>query len=352
MRHAVIFGGVGQRPQEHALQRGVDILVATPGRLLDLIGQRLVPLERLEILVVDEADRMLDMGFLPAVRRILASIPKRRQTLFFSATMGAEPQGLADRILSDPARVAVTPSATTVETVTQSVFFVEKHDKQELLEHFLRDAAVSRALVFTRTKHSANRVAQRLCIAGIEASALHGNKSQAQRERAMRLFRAGGTRVLVATDIAARGIDVDDVSHVVNFDVPNIPESYVHRIGRTARAGASGSAVSFCGREERSWLASIEREIRMKIPVIADHPWNRARPGAHAPHAPHAPARYALPHAMAPAHAHPARAHAPAPQRAAVVEGTHPRPPAGAAPFHGGWIRPARGPGLRGRRRR
>jgi ATP-dependent RNA helicase RhlE len=308
VRHTVVFGGVGQRPQEHALQRGVDVLIATPGRLLDLMGQGLVPLQGLEILVVDEADRMLDMGFLPAVRRILAALPKRRQTLFFSATMGREPQSLADRILTDPARVEVTPQATTVEKVSQAVYFVERHDKQELLEHLLRDPDITRALVFTRTKHAANRVAQRLCGAGIEASALHGNKSQSQRERAMRTFRSGGTRVMVATDIAARGIDVDDVSHVVNFDLPNLPESYVHRIGRTARAGASGAAISFCDRAERPFLAAIEKEIRMRIPAVEDHPWHRATAARLAP-----------------------------------------QPVA--ASMHGGWTRPARGPGF-GRRRR
>ncbi len=278
LRNAVVFGGVPQRPQARAIADGIDVLVATPGRLLDLLGQRLVSFDRLEALVLDEADRMLDMGFLPAVRRILAVLPRRRQTLFFSATMGRDPQALADSILEKPARVEVTPQATTVEKVTQAVYFVDKSDKQALLEHLLAGPAIARALVFTRTKHGANRVAQKLSRAGVDAEAIHANKSQRQRERALAGFRSGDHRVLVATDIAARGIDVDDITHVVNFDLPNIPESYVHRIGRTARAGADGAAISFCDASERAFLRDIEREIRAKVPVVDDHPYRRGGP--------------------------------------------------------------------------
>jgi ATP-dependent RNA helicase RhlE len=266
-RHAVIFGGVGQRPQEEALKRGLDIVIATPGRLLDLMNNGFVNTSGLEVFILDEADRMLDMGFLPDVRRIIAKIPARRQTLFFSATMPAEAANLAAGLLRDPVRVAVTPSATTVEKVRQSVLFVEKGDKQPLLQYLLRDPSITRVLVFTRTKHGANKVTTKLQRAGIEAEAIHGNKSQGARERALAGFKTGATRVLVATDIAARGIDVEEISHVINFDLPNIPESYVHRIGRTARAGASGDAVSFCDREERAFLKDIEREIRMRVPV-------------------------------------------------------------------------------------
>jgi ATP-dependent RNA helicase RhlE len=282
-RHTVIFGGVGQRPQEDALWRGVDVLVATPGRLLDLMSQRLVHLQHLELFVLDEADRMLDMGFLPDVRRIIGALPQKRQSLFFSATMPPEAQVLADRILRDPARVAVAPPATTVETVSQWVYFVDRADKQALLEWLLGDPAITRALIFTRTKHGANRVAGKLDRVGIAAGAIHGNKSQGAREKALGEFKRGGSRVLVATDIAARGLDVDDISHVVNFDLPNVPESYVHRIGRTARAGAAGAALSFCDGEERAFLRDIEREIRMRIPVVEEHPFRRAGGGERPP---------------------------------------------------------------------
>jgi ATP-dependent RNA helicase RhlE len=289
LRHAVAYGGVGIRPQADALRHGVDVLVATPGRLIDLLDQRLARLDGVEILVLDEADRMLDMGFLPAVRRIIAVLPRKRQNLFVSATMGPEPAALAARILVDPVRVEVTPPATTVETVAQSVHFVEKAGKQALLERLLQDANISRALVFTRTKRGADRVVRLLHHAGIHAGAIHANKSQGQRERALAAFREGHTRVLVATDIAARGIDVDDISHVVNYDLPNVPEAYVHRIGRTARAGAKGAAISLCDSSERPLLRDIEREIRMRVPV------GGIVPAAGAPHA-HARA----PHAQAP----------------------------------------------------
>jgi len=268
----VIYGGVGQGPQVQALARGVDILVATPGRLIDLLRQGCVRLSGVEVCVLDEADRMLDMGFLPDVRRLLAMLPRQRQTLFFSATMAGEPAELARGILRDPARVEVTPTATTVERIRQSVLFVEKPSKQDVLERLLRDPAMARTLVFTRTKHGANKVVARLLQAGIGAEAIHANKSQSQRERALASFRAGRTAVLVATDIAARGIDVDGITHVVNFDLPNVPESYVHRIGRTARAGADGAAISFCDRTERAYLRDIEREIRMRIPVLEGGP--------------------------------------------------------------------------------
>src|SRR5262249_30199035 len=249
VRHTVIFGGVGQRPQEEVLRRGLDILVATPGRLLDLAGQRLVDFRALEIFVLDEADRMLDMGFVHDVRRVLQLLPPKKQSLFFSATMPDEAQALADGLLHDPETVAVAPVSATADRIDQSIYFVEKADKRRLLVELLRDHAMNRVLVFSRTKHGANRVAEHLAKAGVIAAAIHGNKSQGARERALAGFKRGSVRVLVATDLAARGIDVDDVSHVVNFDLPNVPETYVHRIGRTARAGASGIALSFCEAE-------------------------------------------------------------------------------------------------------
>jgi len=271
VRNTVIFGGVGQSPQEQALRRGIEVLVATPGRLLDLMQQRLVNFSFLEVFVLDEADRMLDMGFIHDVKRVIAALPRKRQTLFFSATMPREAQQLADAILIDPARVAVTPPATTAEKVDQLLYFVAKAQKPSLLIKLLREPDMSRTLVFTRTKHGANRVAEKLSRAGIQAEAIHGNKSQGARERALGGFKSGDVKVLVATDIAARGIDVESISHVVNFDLPNIPETYVHRIGRTARAGASGTAISFCDRDEREFLRDIERLTRQRIPV-ADTP--------------------------------------------------------------------------------
>jgi ATP-dependent RNA helicase RhlE len=271
-RHTVIFGGVGQLNQERALSAGPEILVATPGRLLDLASQGKVSLRDLEIFVLDEADRMLDMGFIHDVRRVIALLPAQRQTLFFSATMPPDIMDLSARILTDPARVAVTPIASTAEKIQQSVYHVAQANKRALLTHVLQDPAIERVLVFTRTKHGANRVAEHLVKARISAEAIHGNKSQNARERALSGFKAGTTRVLVATDIAARGIDVDGVTHVINFDLPDVPESYVHRIGRTARAGASGIAFSFCDAEEKSQLWAIERLIRMRIAVVEDHP--------------------------------------------------------------------------------
>ena len=264
----VVFGGVGQGKQVEELRQGVDILVATPGRLLDLMNQRHVSLQSVEVLVLDEADRMLDMGFIHDVKKILAVLPTQRQTLFFSATMPDEIQSLVKSILKNPARVEVTPVSSTAERVEQKVFFVHSGDKRSLLVKLLEDRSVTRALVFTQMKHVANRVMEHLEKAGITAAAIHGNKSQSARERALEGFKTGKVRVLVATDVAARGIDVDQISHVINYDLPNVPETYVHRIGRTARAGKSGEAWSFCEEgEERDFLRDIERVTRQKIPV-------------------------------------------------------------------------------------
>jgi ATP-dependent RNA helicase RhlE len=268
-----IFGGVSQHKQVQMLRRCPDILVATPGRLLDLLSQRLVQLSRVEVLVLDEADRMLDMGFLPDVKRIIATVPRQRQTLFFSATMPDPIEQLASSMLNAPVRVAVTPVASTSEKVSQLLYLVDRPQKGALLEHVLRNQDISRALVFTRTKRGADQVARRLTNASIDAEAIHGNKSQSARERALERFKAGSIRVLVATDIAARGIDVDAISHVVNYELPEIPETYVHRIGRTARAGASGTALSFCDPGERAHLRDIERLIRAAVPVMAEHPF-------------------------------------------------------------------------------
>jgi ATP-dependent RNA helicase RhlE len=281
---AVIFGGVGQNPQVQALGRGVDILVATPGRLLDLVGQGHVNLGSLKIFVLDEADRMLDMGFLPDVRKIIALIPKVRQSLFFSATMPPSIIQLSSKILTNPVQVSVDVVSSPAERVTQRVAFVDKSGKNDLLAEVLRDERVKRALVFTRTKHGANRVVEKLERVGIAAKAIHGNKSQSARQRALEEFRSGETAVLVATDLAARGLDIDDVTHVINFDLPNEPESYVHRIGRTARAGASGLALSFCDANEVGFLRDIERLIGAKIPVAIDRRSGNERAEAPAPH--------------------------------------------------------------------
>lgn len=263
---ATVFGGVSIRPQIDRLMRGVDILVATPGRLIDHLDQRTIRLDQVEIFVLDEADQMLDMGFIHALRRIVPLLPRQRQSLFFSATMPREIGALADDLLKDPVKVSVTPVATTAERVDQLVLFVETARKRHLLVDLVRNEGMERALVFTRTKHGADRVVRHLDEAGIPAAAIHGNKSQGQRERALAGFKAGDTRILVATDIAARGIDIEAVSHVVNYDLPNVPESYVHRIGRTARAGATGRAISLCDHEERAYLRSIEKLTRQTIP--------------------------------------------------------------------------------------
>jgi ATP-dependent RNA helicase RhlE len=283
LRQALVYGGVGQKPQVNALARGVDILVATPGRLLDLMGQGHIRLDAVQIFVLDEADRMLDMGFIHDVRRIAKAIRSTHQSLLFSATMPNDIADLAGSMLKDPVRVEVTPVSSTVELVDQRVLFVDNANKRALLTALLGEPGIERVLVFTRTKHGANKVAEHLERSKINADAIHGNKTQGARQRALENFRSGRSRVLVATDIAARGIDIDGITHVVNFDLPNIPESYVHRIGRTARAGASGTALSFCGPDERGFLRDIERLTRHSLSVISDHPFvsaNAAKPAA------------------------------------------------------------------------
>jgi ATP-dependent RNA helicase RhlE len=272
VRNTVIFGGVNQNPQARALQDGVDVVVATPGRLLDLMQQGLVNLRHVEVLVLDEADRMLDMGFIRDIRKIVAKVPTQRQTLLFSATMPTDIRALANEILRQPIFVQVAADSPAADTVAQAVYFVEKRSKPAMLEHFINNNAITRALVFTRTKHGADRVARHLSKAGICAEAIHGNKSQNARVRAMARFKSSAPPVLVATDIAARGLDIDEISHVINYDMPNEPETYVHRIGRTGRAGASGLAISFCDLEERPYLRDIERLIRKPIPVSPDKP--------------------------------------------------------------------------------
>jgi ATP-dependent RNA helicase RhlE len=273
LKHLVIFGGVSQGPQTAALRNGVDVLIATPGRLLDLVQQRYINLSQIEIFVLDEADRMLDMGFIHDVKKIVTIIPSKRQTLFFSATMPTEIAKLSNTILNNPAKVEVTPVSSTAETIQQSMFFVEKENKKHLLIHLLKDKEIKSALVFTRTKHGADKVVKELSRAGIGAEAIHGNKSQNARQRALSNFKSGHTRVLVATDIAARGIDVDDLSHVINFELPNVPETYVHRIGRTGRAGASGIALSFCDMEEKEFLRDIQKLIGTTVPVVTEQPY-------------------------------------------------------------------------------
>ena len=273
IRHTVIFGGVGQNPQVAQLKRGVEVLIATPGRLLDLMNQGFVDLRNVEVFVLDEADRMLDMGFIHDIKRILPKLPQKRQTLFFSATMPGQIQELAATILRpNPVRVAVTPVSSTADTVTQSVYLVDTSDKPALLRHILQDKGIKRVLVFTRTKHGADKVVKTLAANAIPAEAIHGNKSQNHRQRALSNFKAGSTRVLVATDIAARGIDVDDLTHVINYEIPNEPETYVHRIGRTGRAGAFGTALSFVENEERAYLQDIQKLISRQIDVD-DHPF-------------------------------------------------------------------------------
>jgi ATP-dependent RNA helicase RhlE len=273
LRSAVVFGGVGIEPQIKAIRSGVEIIVATPGRLLDLMERRVIDYRNLEILVLDEADRMLDMGFIHDIKRILKQLPLKRQNLLFSATIPKEVQGLIDSILVNPVRVEVAPVSSTSEQVTQRIYFVGKVDKKQLLLHVMDHEAVTRGLVFTRTKHNANKLEQFLNDNGVKAAAIHGNKSQGARQKALEGFRAGKVQILVASDIAARGIDIDEISHVINFEMPNEPETYVHRIGRTGRAAASGIAISFCDQEERKYLAQIERIAKLKIPVIEDHPF-------------------------------------------------------------------------------
>ncbi|MFM1933683.1 MAG: hypothetical protein RL360_563 [Bacteroidota bacterium] len=271
LKYAVIFGGVGQSPQVSAIRSGADVVIATPGRLLDLMNQRLLSIADVEYFVLDEADRMLDMGFIHDVKKLLAALPHKRQSLFFSATMPPEIVKLAGSILRNPASVSVTPVSSTVEIINQSVYFVDKGNKNDLLLDILQDTSIKTALVFTRTKHGADKVVKMLLKASIKAEAIHGNKSQNARQTALKNFKAQTTRVLVATDIAARGIDIDELEYVVNFELSNIAETYVHRIGRTGRAGAKGAAISFCDIEEKAYLKDIEKLIGKKIPVVEAH---------------------------------------------------------------------------------
>jgi len=280
LKSAVVFGGVGLEPQISTLKRGVDILVATPGRLIDLMERGAVHFRGLSVLVLDEADRMLDMGFIHDIKRIIKVLPQKRQNLLFSATIPKEVKGLIDSILRDPVKVEVAPVSSTSEQVEQRAYFVGRADKKDLLLHILDTEAVTRALVFTRTKHNANKLEKFLMDSGIKAAAIHGNKSQGARQRALEGFRSGQVRILVASDIAARGIDIDAISHVINFEMPNEPETYVHRIGRTGRAEARGVALSFCDREEQKYLIDVEKITRKKVPVVTDHPYTA---GADAP---------------------------------------------------------------------
>jgi ATP-dependent RNA helicase RhlE len=272
-RSTVIFGGVSQKAQTDALRAGVDILIATPGRLLDLMTQGFIDLRHLKIFVLDEADRMLDMGFVHDVKKVIIKLPAKRQSLFFSATMPPVITKLADTILVNPLRVEVTPVSSTADTIKQAIYMVDKDKKKSLLIHLLKDESIKSMLVFTRTKHGADRVVKDLVRENIKAEAIHGNKSQNARQNALNNFKNGKTRVLIATDIAARGIDIDELSHVVNYEMPNVPETYVHRIGRTGRAGANGIALSFCDAEEKAYLADVQKLIGKKIPVVEDHPF-------------------------------------------------------------------------------
>ena len=273
LRSCVVFGGVSQRPQEMALRKGVDILVATPGRLRDLMNQRLIDLKNIEILILDEADRMLDMGFIHDVKEIIARTPAKKQTLFFSATMPPEIVAMSRSMLTDPVKVSITPDSPTVEAIKQSVYLVDKENKRNLLLHLLGSRDIESVLVFTRTKHGADRVVRELGKGNVYAQAIHGNKSQNARQQALDNFKNKATRVLVATDIAARGIDIDGLSHVINYDLPEIPESYIHRIGRTGRAGHNGVAISFCDYEEKKYLKAIEKLCARPIHEVSDHPF-------------------------------------------------------------------------------
>ncbi|MFN6944877.1 MAG: DEAD/DEAH box helicase [Cytophagaceae bacterium] len=276
VRHAVIFGGVSQGAQVQALKRGVDVLIATPGRLLDLINQRFIHLNDLEIFVLDEADRMLDMGFIHDIRKVLTKLPAKRQSLFFSATMAPDIKVLAESILTDPSMVEVAPVSSTAETVEQSLYYVDKPDKKKLLIDLIQDMSIESGLVFTRTKHGADRLAKDLNRVGILSDAIHGNKSQNARQKALQNFKSNKISFLIATDIAARGIDIDKLPFVFNYDIPNEPESYVHRIGRTGRAGESGKAIAFCDNEERSYVRDIIKLIGKGIPVVSGHAYELA----------------------------------------------------------------------------
>ena len=274
LKHHVIFGGVSQHGQVNAIKNGVDILVATPGRLLDLMQQGYISLSHIKFFVLDEADRMLDMGFIHDVKKVIVKLPAKRQSLFFSATMPAEIKQLSDVLLKDPVKVEVTPVSSTAEIIQQAVYFVDKQDKQQLLIDILKDRSIETLLVFTQMKHAADKLSKKLLAHGISAAAIHGNKSQNARQTALENFKNKKVRVLVATDIAARGIDIDQLSHVLNYELPNVPETYVHRIGRTGRAGASGIALSFCSREEKAFLKDIEKLIKKSIPVLTQQPSN------------------------------------------------------------------------------
>jgi ATP-dependent RNA helicase RhlE len=273
IRHAIVYGGVSQAPQTNALKRGVDVLVATPGRLLDLMAQGFIRLNQIEIFVLDEADRMLDMGFINDIKKVIKQLPSKRQTLFFSATMPNEIQKLASELLNNPVKVEVTPPCSTVDKIAQSIYHTNKADKPKMLLHLLREQKITTALVFTRTKHGADKVVKFLHRAEVKAAAIHGNKSQNARQAALKDFKTGRLKVLVATDIAARGIDIDELSHVFNYDLPNVPETYIHRIGRTGRAGLDGTAIAFCDVDERKELRDIEKLISTKIPVVENHPY-------------------------------------------------------------------------------
>jgi ATP-dependent RNA helicase RhlE len=331
-----VFGGVAHGPQRRALSAGVDVLVATPGRLLDHLGERAVRLDHVQVFVLDEADQMLDAGFLPSIRKVVPGLPKQRQTLFFSATMPAEIGRLAGELLKEPVRVEVTPVATTAERVAQRVLHVEAGGKRALLARLLRGEGVERVLVFARTKHGADKVVKMLGQDGLAANAIHGNKSQPQRERALAEFKTGRAPILVATDIAARGIDVSGVTHVVQYDLPDVPESYVHRIGRTARAGASGEAVALCAPDEVDKLRAVEKLIRQAIPA-EDQRADRSRPVvAVAPSAPQRPQRGGGHRGQGGGNGHgghrnaAAQPAAPRPQRAAAAAApSGPRPPQG-----------------------
>ncbi|MBU3663956.1 MAG: DEAD/DEAH box helicase [Bacteroidetes bacterium] len=306
LKHTVIFGGVSQHSQVDRLNRGIDILIATPGRLLDLIQQGFVHLQNIQFFVLDEADRMLDMGFVNDVKKVITKLPKRRHSLFFSATMPPVIQSLADSILFQPSKVEVTPVSSTAETIQQSLYFVSKTDKKRLLIHLLESEKMHSVLVFTRTKHGADRVVKDLDKAGIKAAAIHGNKSQNARQNALNDFKTGKIKVLLATDIASRGIDIDSLSHVINYELPNVPETYVHRIGRTGRAGASGIAFSFCEEEEFGELTDIQKLIGKKIPVVEAHPFVLDVTFSEAPSRPQQQAKKQLPAHNRPASSKPA----------------------------------------------
>jgi ATP-dependent RNA helicase RhlE len=289
LKHIAIFGGVPQYSQVNAITRGIDILIATPGRLLDLISQRHVSLQQIETFVLDEADRMLDMGFITDVKKVIAKLPEKKQTLFFSATMPTEIQKLSQMLLHNPVKVEVTPPSSTVEKIEQAVYFVEKQNKISLLMHLLKDESIENALVFTQTKHGADKVCKQLMKENIRAQAIHGNKSQNARQLALDNFKKKSIRILVATDIAARGIDIDRLSHVINYDIPNIPETYVHRIGRTGRAGEDGKAISFCSMEEKMFMRDIQKITAQTIPIVNDHPFPMNNPGLAIPPRPTMP---------------------------------------------------------------